>query len=110
MNLLKSYRSIRAVAARYAISLWTARTASDANQWISVCWSPELGLFCAISYDGTNQVMTSPDGITWTARTASEANYWRSVCWSPELGLFCAVSYDGTNRVMTSRKMSQLLG
>ena len=81
---------------------WLTSSATEANSWNSVCWSPELGLFCAVSYTGTNRVMTSPDGITWTARSAAEPNGWRSVCWSPELGLFCAVSTDGTNRVMTS--------
>ncbi|MEO5499156.1 MAG: peptidase G2 autoproteolytic cleavage domain-containing protein, partial [Candidatus Saccharimonadales bacterium] len=48
---------------------------------------------------GTNQVMTSPDGITWTARSAA-ANQWSSVTY--DNGLFVAVSYAGTNRVMTS--------
>jgi hypothetical protein len=54
----------------------------------------------AVSVDGTNRVMTSPDGITWTARTATQANSWYSVTYGN--GLFVAVSYDGTNRVMTS--------
>jgi len=80
----------------------SAKTASEANQWKSICWSPELSLFCAVADSGTNRVMTSPDGTTWTARAASEANSWYLVCWSPELSLFCAVSFDGTNRVMTS--------
>ncbi len=81
---------------------FTARSAAEANAWQSICWSPELSLFCAISTDGTHRVMTSPDGITWTARTAAEANPWFSVCWSPSLSLFCAVTYTGTHRVMTS--------
>jgi len=81
---------------------WDAKTAAEINDWESVCWSPELDLFCAVASDGTNRVMTSPDGVTWTARAAAEANYWMSVCWSPKLTLFCAVALDGTNRVMTS--------
>ena len=43
---------------------WTARAATEANQWTSVIYGK--GLFVAIAYDGTNRVMTSPDGITWT--------------------------------------------
>jgi hypothetical protein len=87
------------IAAGY---IWTARSAAEASEWFSVCWSPELSLFCAVARSGTNRVMTSPDGTTWTARSAAEANIWRSVCWSPELSLFCAVALAGTNLVMTS--------
>ncbi len=83
---------------------FTTRTSAADNDWLSVCWSPELGLFCAVAYSGTgNRVMTSPDGITWTIRTSAADNDWYSVCWSPELGLFCAVAISGSgNRVMTS--------
>jgi hypothetical protein len=83
---------------------WLLSTSAADNQWASVCWSRELGLFCAVAISGTgNRVMTSPDGITWTARTSAADNQWRSVCWSRELGLFCAVAVSGTgNRVMTS--------
>ena len=92
----------RIANATESVNTWTARSATEANTWLDVAWSPELGLFAAVSPDGTNRVMTSPDGITWTARSAAEANNWRAVSWSPELGLFAAVSGDGTNRVMTS--------
>ncbi len=77
---------------------WTPRTAAQANQWRSITYGN--GLFVAVSSDGTNRVMTSPDGITWTARTAAEANFWYSITYGN--GLFVAVSLDGTNRVMTS--------
>ena len=83
-------------------SSWTSRAAAEANSWLSVCWSPERGLFVAVANSGTNRAMTSPDGITWTARTAAAANNWYSVCWSPERGLFVAVATSGTNLVMTS--------
>jgi hypothetical protein len=85
-----------------SISSWVGRTAAEANQWYSVCYSNSLNLLCAVSADGTNRVMTSPDGITWTARAAAEANSWYSVCFAESLNLFCAVAIDGTNRVMTS--------
>jgi hypothetical protein len=92
--------------ANRAVNTWTARTASAFNQWTSVCWSPELSLFCAVAYSGTNdRVMTSPDGITWTSRLSAADNEWNSICWSPELGLFVAVavsSATSTNKVMTS--------
>jgi hypothetical protein len=87
------------------VSTWTARTSAADNAWSSVCWAPELPLFCAVSSTGTaTRVMTSPDGITWTTRSTSGLdNEWRSVAWAPELSLLCAVATTGAaNRVMTS--------
>lgn len=81
---------------------WTSHHAAEANTWQGIAWSPELGLFVAVSGNGTNRVMTSPDGERWTARTSAEANNWRAVCWSSTLEKFVAVASDGTNRVMTS--------
>jgi len=80
------------------------RTSAADNSWSSVCWSPELTLFVAVSDSSESgdkdMVMTSPDGISWTLRWASARKPWRSVCWSPELGLFAAVESFGS--VMTS--------
>ncbi len=73
---------------------WTARTAAEANYWTSITYGN--GLFVAVANNGTNRVMTSPDGITWTPRTAASANTWRSVTYGN--GMFVAVS----NAVMTS--------
>ncbi len=83
---------------------WTLRTPPADNNWFSVCWSPELSLFCAVAFTGTgNRVMTSKTGSIWTLRTSAADNNWFSVCWSPELSLFCAVAITGNgNRVMTS--------
>ncbi len=78
---------------------------SSPNQsYEGVCWSPQLGLFVAVSTNGAGSaVMTSTDGINWTLRTTPANNGWNSVCWSPELGLFAAVAWSGTSqRVMTS--------
>lgn len=83
-------------------SSWTSRTASQNNSWTSVAYSNTLGLFAAVSSDGTNRVMTSPDGTTWTNRTAAEQNQWTDVCWASGLALFVAVAQSGTNRVMYS--------
>jgi hypothetical protein len=87
-----------------AVSTWNVRTAAANNNWRSICWSAELGIFVAVSDDGSgNRVMTSPDGINWTSQTSAANNDWRYVVWSPELGIFVAVSFDGSgNRVMTS--------
>lgn len=79
--------------------VWTLRGSVADNDWKSICWSPERGIFCAVSIDGSNRVMTSPNGTDWTARTAAAAEAWQAVCWSPELSLFCAVAFDA---IMTS--------
>ena len=40
---------------------WTARNSANDNEWRSVCWSAEVGLFVAVSWIGTGgRVMTSP--------------------------------------------------
>ena len=79
-------------------AVWTARSAAEANAWYSVTYGS--GAFVAVASDGTNRVMTSPDGMTWTARSAAEANSWRSVTYVS--GMFVAIAQSGTNRVMTS--------
>lgn len=84
---------------------WVAQSTPVDNTFRDICWSPELGLFCAIADTGTIStiVMTSPDGKTWTSQTAATTNAWRSICWSPYRSLFVAVAESGTdNRVMTS--------
>lgn len=78
---------------------WTARTSAADNIWESVSYGN--GLFVAVSSNGTDRVMTSPDGATWTGRAAAVNNNWQSVTFGN--GLFVAVASSGTgNRVMTS--------
>lgn len=83
---------------------WVSSATPGDNNWLSVCWSPDLHLFVAVAGTGTgNRVMTSPDGAAWTLGTSPADNSWISVCWSPELRLFVAVASSGTgNRAMTS--------
>ena len=87
-----------------SIKVWTSRISSVANNWQSICWAPELSLFCAVASSGTgDRIMTSPDGIKWSTQTSPVNNDWTSVCWAPELSLFCAVASTGSgDRVMTS--------
>lgn len=89
---------------------WTARSAAMVRPWTSVTFGN--GLFVAVSIEGTNgqgvngfgtdQVMTSPDGVTWTARLAADWNSWASVTFGN--GMFVAVggSADAVTPVMTS--------
>jgi hypothetical protein len=78
----------------------------SASGWVSMCWSPKLGLLVAVASSGTNsiiQIMTSPNGDIWTAQIQpTGSNYWTSVCWSQELSIFVAVGSSGSNQVMTS--------
>lgn len=108
-NNVIAYALIEASAPNVSVvggTLFTSRTSASARQWFSVCWSPQLNLFCAVARDGlvATQVMTSPDGVTWTSRTSASARQWTSICWSPQLGLFCAVAVDGlvATQIMTS--------
>ena len=76
--------------------VWTARTAASANMWVDIAYGN--GTFVAVSWDGTDRVMTSPDGVTWTARSAATVEFWTSVTYGN--GLFVVVSGNGL--VMTS--------
>lgn len=79
------------------VSYWESGNLTDSNRWNSVTWSPQLGLFCAVGFSGSQRVATSPNGTTWTLRTSANDGFeWFGICWSPELGLFCAVSNSGT--------------
>ncbi len=78
-------------------------SADDTSSWRNICWSPELGIYVAVSNGGgISQIMTSADGTSWTSRNPPSDNQWYDVCWSPELSLFVSVAMTGTNRVMTS--------
>lgn len=54
---------------------WLLAPAAQANTWNGVCWSETYQKFFAVCPDGSNQVATSPDGITWTVAAAILAGY-----------------------------------
>lgn len=95
---------VSAAAGVTAVSTWTSRSATAANQWFGAAWAPELQLFCAVSSSGTNRVMWSRDGVSWTSASATSAQVWTKMAWSPQLRLFAAVAFDGTTstNLMTS--------
>jgi hypothetical protein len=105
-----AYPSLNPYSTREQAALtWTGTPAAyDNTYWAGTCWSPELGLFAAVTQ---NSVMTSSDGKTWTVRTIIVGGpgadvFWSSVCWSPELRMFVAVAdepREGTAyKVLTS--------
>lgn len=58
---------------------WALQVTPEDNEWTSVTYGDSL--YVAVSSDGTNRVMTSPDGETWTARSASSAESWQSAAY-----------------------------
>ena len=91
-----------------AVQTWTRRSQGvELNNWQSVCWSPELGIFVAVAVfsasNGSNIVMTSSNGTSWTSTSEGvDLNSWNSVCWSPQFRIFVAVASSGDKRVMYS--------
>lgn len=83
---------------------WTNRTIAG-EQWNSVIWVTQLGLFIAISNNTSagSGVATSANGTTWTLRTAASSRDWRGICWSTELSKLVVVAASGDiDRVQTS--------
>lgn len=80
---------------------WSAiNTGMPDSFWISICWSPELYLFCAVAVISSEySIATSIDGLTWNPIASHSGEQWNSVCWSSDLKLFCAV---GVDEIMTS--------
>jgi hypothetical protein len=94
------------------VNSWVSRSTND-NDWAGITWSPQLGIFCAVGFSGTNnRAMISSDGINWATQFTSVDTGWASVTWAAECdngiggqGLFCAVNATSTTtntRVMTS--------
>lgn len=90
------------------VSLSNTDTNVNNNTWRSICWSPQLGIFAAVSNSSGNKVAISNNGIQWTSyltpqfSVSTHDNYY-GICWSPELNIFIAVgqsiirSSDGIN-------------
>lgn len=69
---------------------WTI-AASPNDDWQSVAYSDEMGLFVAVG--STNHLTAwSIDGITWTSLSSAAASAWDTVTWSPDLEIFVAIA------------------
>ena len=78
-------------------------------QWTSVCWSPDLQMFAAVSNTTGNntyyRAITSKNGTTWTWRqttteTTAEVSF-TNIIWCTGLGRFVAIGSAG-DRIMSS--------
>jgi hypothetical protein len=71
---------------------WILSTDSTINSisWLDICWSPELGIFVAISNSGI--IYNSTDGINWTNNSPDQyyslSGQFKTVCWSSKLKMF----------------------
>jgi hypothetical protein len=55
----------------------------------SVCWSPELELFCAVGLN--NNILISSNGIIWEKIISNYNLNWYFVSWIPKLKVFYAI-------------------
>jgi hypothetical protein len=90
----------------FLMKSYTEQVGVSGTTWLDVKYSSALGRFVAVTFSGTNRIITSDDGITWTPNNGQALNLnWLSLAHSPSLGLFAAVANGGaggTAKVMTS--------
>jgi hypothetical protein len=82
---------------------WTRQAQPATRDWSAIAYGNGIFVAVADTKTGTNEVMTSPDGITWTAQGTPPADrQWDGLAFGN--GLFVAVSREGTrnNCVMYS--------
>ena len=72
----------------------------SSSSWNPICWSPSLGLFCAVA-QSSNIAATSPDGINWTQRVMPVSASWVSIAWNGSV--FCAVAGYGSASTIAAR-------
>jgi hypothetical protein len=61
----------------------------------SICWSPELSLFAAISSgNNANSIALSSNGIDWITYSLNNTNGFTTICWSSTLKLFVAIALN----------------
>ncbi len=108
-------------SASNSVSLWTKRDGTfniyigslRTTDYQSICWSPELSMFCAVGDNGlgsgtASSGMISLNGAAWTSNNIDTSYVWTSVCWSPELGKLCAVSYHNEGGIFGSSARSTI--
>jgi hypothetical protein len=79
-----------------ALNKLTVRSTTT-GQYFCCTWSPELGIFIAGSYTGTNRMAYSTNGVNWIDIVNPIVNTFviNAICWSPELFMFVALTNNG---------------
>jgi hypothetical protein len=80
---------------------------ATAQTFVGLCWSKELGLFCAVQQTSlviTNTwgIVTSSDGVTWTTRSTANYILGGGIVWSSRLNLFIAMIYGAAPYAISS--------
>lgn len=80
-------------------TIWEQKSAALNLRWQDVVWAKELSMFIAVATDnGSQSVMTSPDGKVWTIRNTPSSESMLAICWSKEKNRAVAVAREGTSR------------
>ena len=82
---------------------WTLATTPNSYAYIGLDFSPELGLYVAVSGNiSTDNIMTSTNSVTWTSRSKSTEGGFGSITWCPPWGVFLAQSnvVDGGGSIL----------
>jgi hypothetical protein len=75
---------------------------ANGNTYYTVAWSNELGVVCAVPFEGTDIIYSKDGGTTWNKNQIPEGtSLWRSIVWSGPLGLFCACSINNENIIIS---------
>ena len=79
-----------------ALNKLTVRSTTT-GQYFCSTWSPELGIFIAGSYTGTNRMAYSTNGVNWTDILDPIINTFviNAICWCPELFMFVSITNNG---------------
>lgn len=77
--------------------IWTRHNSANGNDWRTVAYG--AGMFVAPSWNGTDRIMTSPDGTAWTARPVALGTH--AITFGN--GIFVAIqAQSGVRNVITS--------
>jgi hypothetical protein len=84
------------------IHRWEIKNAPSAKNWKSVCYSPQISKFVAVSSSTSDSynIAVSTTGANWSSIATPSSISLNSVCWSPDLLIYVAVG--NSNKVIVS--------
>jgi predicted cobalt transporter CbtA len=69
---------------------WSGTSLGSIGNVETICYAPELGLFCGLCANSNASVVSS-NGISWVTYSFPSTLTYPRICWSPELGIFCCL-------------------